>query len=86
MALNPPISLSGVPLRLDGEYLMLERKHIECEFKVPVFGKKTGKGKVYFPYYHNNLFSYISQQQEWFLSTMIMQKVISNHLTFLFYH
>lgn len=46
MALNPPISIAGVPLRLEGEYLMLERKHIEAEFKIPVFGKKTGKGKV----------------------------------------
>lgn len=46
MALNPPISLTGIPLRLDGEYLMLERKHIEAEFKIPIFGKKTGKGKV----------------------------------------
>ena len=46
MALNPPISMTGIPLRLDGEYLMLERKHIEAEFKIPVFGKRTGKGKV----------------------------------------
>lgn len=46
MALNPPISLSGIPLRLDGEFLMLERKHIEAEFKIAGLGKKTGKGKV----------------------------------------
>lgn len=46
MALNPPISMVGVPLRLEGEFLMLERKHIEAEFKIPIFGKKTGKGKV----------------------------------------
>ena len=46
MALNPPISIAGVPLRLDGEYMMLERKDIEGEFKIPIFGKKTAKGKV----------------------------------------
>jgi len=35
MALNPPISLTGLPLRVDGEYLLLERKDIEVEFKIP---------------------------------------------------
>ena len=47
MALNPPISMVGIPLRLEGEFLMLERTHIEAEFKIPMFGKKTGKGKVF---------------------------------------
>jgi hypothetical protein len=35
MALNPPISLSGLPLRVDGEFLLLERKNIEVEFNIP---------------------------------------------------
>jgi len=47
MALNPPISLTGLPLRVDGEYLLLERKDIEVEFKIPEWGKKTSKGKLY---------------------------------------
>ena len=35
MAYNPPISINGLPLRVDGEYLLLERKNIEVEFKIP---------------------------------------------------
>jgi hypothetical protein len=35
-----------MPLRVEGEYLILERKNMEVEFKIPVFGTKTGKGKV----------------------------------------
>ncbi len=35
-----------MPLRVEGEYLILERNNIEVEFKIPVFGTKTGKGKV----------------------------------------
>lgn len=47
MALNPPISLDGLPFRLEGEYFMLERKNIESEFKIEGFGgKRAGKGKV----------------------------------------
>ena len=46
MALNPPISLDGLPLRVEGEFLVLKRKDIEVEYKVPQYGKKTGKGFV----------------------------------------
>jgi hypothetical protein len=46
MALNPPISLDGLPLRVEGEYLVLKRKDIEGEFKIENIGKKTGKGLV----------------------------------------
>jgi len=46
MALNPPISLEGLPLKVEGEYLILQRENIEVEFKIPNVGKKTGKGKV----------------------------------------
>ena len=47
MALNPPISFDGLPLRLEGEYFMLERKNIESEFKIEgLGGKRAGKGKV----------------------------------------
>lgn len=34
MALNPPISLEGLPLRVEGEFLILKRKDIEVEFKI----------------------------------------------------
>ena len=46
MALNPPIAPTGKPLRVEGEYLVLERKSMECEVKIPGIGKKTGKGMV----------------------------------------
>ena len=46
MALNPPISQNGVPFRVEGEFFVLERKNIECEFKIDNLGTKTGKGKV----------------------------------------
>ena len=35
MALNPPVSLEGLPLSVDGEFLVLRREHIEVEFNVP---------------------------------------------------
>ena len=46
MALNPPVSLDGLPLSVDGEYLVLKREGVESEFKVPQLGKYTGKGTV----------------------------------------
>ena len=55
MALNPPIAPTGKPLRVEGEYLILERKHMECEVKIPGIGKKTGKGMVIFFFFY---FSY----------------------------
>jgi hypothetical protein len=50
MALNPPISPQGIPLRVEGESFLLERKSMEIEVKIDSnkeWGKKTGKGKVY---------------------------------------
>lgn len=35
MALNPPVSLDGLPLRVEGEFLVLKREGIEAEFRVP---------------------------------------------------
>ncbi len=46
MALNPPISMDGLPLRVEGEYMVLKRKDIEVEFKTQNLGTKTGKGLV----------------------------------------
>ena len=34
MALNPPISPVGVPLRVDQEYFVLYRNDMECEVKI----------------------------------------------------
>lgn len=48
MALNPPISMDGLPLRVEGEYMVLKRKDIEVEFKTQNLGTKTGKGLVKF--------------------------------------
>ena len=47
MAYNPPVSDRGLPLRVDGEYLLLERKNMEVEFRVAGWKKKTGKGHLY---------------------------------------
>jgi hypothetical protein len=80
MALNPPISQNGLPLRVEGEFMVLERKNIECEFKIDGMDKKkTGKGKVikFIPYYYiiyvdfYSFFSYISQLADLSLFTMI---------------
>ena len=51
MALNPPVAPTGKPLRVDGEYLVLERKQMECEVKIPGIGKKTGKGIVHYLFF-----------------------------------
>lgn len=49
MAFNPPVTSSGLPMRVEGEYMVLERKSMEIEVKVNgVSGKKAGKGKVLF--------------------------------------
>ena len=47
MALNPPINRNGTPFRLDGEYILVERKGIELECKIPTMKKLTGKGILY---------------------------------------
>lgn len=46
MAYNPPLSINGVPLRVEGEYMILERNNIEIEVNIPVLGVKKSKGKV----------------------------------------
>ena len=46
MAINPPISENGIPLRVEGELLVLKRYDIETEIKIPQFGKKKGRGYV----------------------------------------
>lgn len=46
MALNPPISMSGIPLRVADEYILLDREGVEIEVKVPGMKSLSGKGKV----------------------------------------
>ncbi|CAD8192291.1 unnamed protein product [Paramecium pentaurelia] len=47
MALNPPITQTGVPLRVDQEFFILYRNEMEGEFKIENMGKFSAKGKVY---------------------------------------
>lgn len=49
MALNPPLTYDGLPLKVSGEVFVLSRQHMEIEVKIKnnnEFGKKTGKGMV----------------------------------------
>jgi hypothetical protein len=46
MALNPPISFTGVPLRVADEFILLERDGTEIEIKVPGMKTLSSKGKV----------------------------------------
>ena len=46
MALNPPISMTGIPLRVSDEYILLERDGTEIEVKVPGMKALSAKGKV----------------------------------------
>lgn len=46
MALNPPMNNIGDPCRVEGEYFVMKRKHMEFEFKVDNGNKYTGKGYV----------------------------------------
>ncbi len=47
MALNPPLTPSGDPFRIDhNEFFILHRKGIEFEVKVEGLGKMAGKGIV----------------------------------------
>ena len=50
MALNPPMTLSGDPCRVEGEYFVLKRSGVEFEFAVQGGNKYTGKGyvKIYY--------------------------------------
>ena len=47
MALNPPVSNEGVPFRLQDEFVLIERKGMSIEVKVPNMSKLSGKGKIY---------------------------------------
>lgn len=47
MALNPPLSLSGIPLRVADEYILLERDGTEVEIKVQGMKSLSGKGKIF---------------------------------------
>ncbi|CAD8213741.1 unnamed protein product [Paramecium octaurelia] len=47
MALNPPITQTGVPLRVDQEFFILYRKEMEGQFKIEPMGKFKASGKVY---------------------------------------
>lgn len=46
MALNPPLSPDGTPLRVPGELFVLNRKNMEFEIKVQGLGTLTGEGLV----------------------------------------
>lgn len=47
MALNPPVSHSGIPLRLEEEYILLERRGIEVAIWVKGMKKLSAKGKLF---------------------------------------
>lgn len=47
MALNPPISYQGLPLRVSDEYILLERKGTELQMKVPNMKTISMKGMMY---------------------------------------
>jgi hypothetical protein len=46
MALNPPLTSTGEPCRVEGEYFVMKRKGVEFEFNVTNGNKYTGKGYV----------------------------------------
>ena len=50
MALNPPLTNEGFPIRLDGEYFLLEREDIEFDSYIDNGGRRCGKGKVKFTF------------------------------------
>jgi hypothetical protein len=47
MAVNPPINVNGIPFRLQDEYVLMERKGIDIEVKIPNKSSLSGKGKVF---------------------------------------
>ena len=51
MALNPPLTNEGFPIRLDGEYFLLEREDIEFDSYIDNGGRRSGKGKVKFIFF-----------------------------------
>jgi hypothetical protein len=46
MALNPPMTITGEPCRVEGEYFVMKRNGVEFEFKVDKGNTYTGKGYV----------------------------------------
>jgi hypothetical protein len=46
MALNPPMTPSGEPTRVNGEYFVLSRSGMEFEIKIDNYAKFKGKGTV----------------------------------------
>ena len=46
MALNPPLTPTGQPCRVEGELFVMKRDNVEFEFKVDRGSKYTGKGTV----------------------------------------
>lgn len=46
MALNPPVTMNGLPIRVADEFILLERDGIEIEVKVQGMSKLSAKGKV----------------------------------------
>lgn len=51
MALNPPLSADGSPLRVANELFVLKRNNIDFEVNISGMGKYTGKGHVMFVVY-----------------------------------
>jgi hypothetical protein len=47
MALNPPMTITGEPCRVEGEYFVVKRGGVEFEFAVQGANKYTGKGYVW---------------------------------------
>ena len=47
MALNPPVSMAGVPLRVADEFILLERDGTEIEVKVNGMKTLSSKGKIF---------------------------------------
>jgi hypothetical protein len=47
MALNPPISYQGLPLRVNDEYILLRRDGMEMEAKIPNMKTLSMKGSLF---------------------------------------
>jgi hypothetical protein len=61
MALNPPLTADGEPLRVENEHFWLRRKGIEFEVDIKGLGKMKGKGIVsIINFYINNISNLVS--------------------------
>jgi len=47
MALNPPLTFDGCPIRLDGEYFLRDKDKTEIEAIITNGGKRTANGKLH---------------------------------------